>query len=97
MFAGDLDPTLKAFDDRDGKLLWTAPLENYPSSSVISYAVGGTQYVAVVVGLRNNHISDLSRRYQAFRKARGVTGETPKGEPAVVVFALPNGGQAARR
>ena len=97
VFAGDLDPTLKAFDDRDGKLLWTAPLENYPSSSVISYAVGGTQYVAVVVGLRNNHISDLSRRYQAFRKARGVTGETPKGEPAVVVFALPNGGQAARR
>ena len=88
VFAGDLDPALKAFDDRDGKLLWRAPLDNYPSSSVITYSVGQTQYVAVVVGMRNNHISDLSRRYQAFRRARGGVADTPKGEPAVVVFAL---------
>ena len=88
VFAGDLDPALKAFDDRDGKLLWRAPLDNYPSSSVITYSVGQTQYVAVVTGLRNNHISDLSRRYQAFRRARGGGVDTPKGEPSVVVFAL---------
>ncbi|HLZ73633.1 PQQ-binding-like beta-propeller repeat protein [Phenylobacterium sp.] len=88
VFAGDLDPALKAFDDRDGKLLWQAPLDNYPSSSVITYSVGQTQYVAVVTGLRNNHIGDLSRRYQAFRRARGGVADTPKGEPAVVVFAL---------
>ncbi|THD51091.1 PQQ-binding-like beta-propeller repeat protein [Phenylobacterium sp.] len=90
LFAGDLDPELKAFDDRDGKILWRAPLGNYPSSSVISYSVGQTQYVAVVVGLRNNHINDLSRRYQAFRRARGAPADSPKGEPAVVVFALGN-------
>lgn len=88
VFAGDLDPALKAFDDRDGKLLWTAPLDNFPSSSVITYAVGRTQYVAVVVGMRNNHIGDLSRRYQMFRRARGLSAPAPKGEPAVVVFAL---------
>lgn len=88
VFAGDLDPALKAFDDRDGRLLWQAALDNYPSSSIITYAVGATQYVAVVTGLRNNHISDLSRRYQAFRRARGGTAVAPKGEPAVVVFAL---------
>jgi alcohol dehydrogenase (cytochrome c) len=88
VFAGDLDPALKAFDDRDGKLLWTAPLDNFASSSVITYAVGQTQYVAVVVGLRNNHISDLSRRYQAFRRARNASVPAPKGEPAVVVFTL---------
>ncbi len=88
VFAGDLDPSLKAFDDRDGTLLWQAPLDNYPSSSIITYSVGQTQYVAVVTGLRNNHISDLSRRYQAFRRARGGVAETPKGEPAVMVFAL---------
>jgi alcohol dehydrogenase (cytochrome c) len=99
VFAGDLDPALKAFDDRDGTLLWQAPLDNYPSSSVITYAVGKTQYVAVVTGLRNNHISDLSRRYQAFRRARGGTAATPKGEPAVVVFALGSGapGKSAAR
>jgi len=87
LFTGDLDPALKAFDDRDGKLLWTAPLDNYPSSSVITYSVGQTQYVAVVVGMNNNHIGDLSRRYQAFRKGRGLSADTPKGTPAVVVFA----------
>ncbi|MCR5875975.1 PQQ-binding-like beta-propeller repeat protein [Phenylobacterium sp. J426] len=88
VFAGDLDPSLMAFDDRDGSLLWRAPLDNYPSSSVITYAVGKTQYVAVVTGMKNYHVNDLSRRYQLFRKARGVTLETPKGEPAVVVFKL---------
>lgn len=88
VFAGDLDPSLQAFDDRDGKPLWRAPLDNYPSSSVITYVVGKTQYVAVVTGLRNNHINDLMRSYQAFRKARGGAGEMPAGAPAVVVFAL---------
>ncbi len=88
VFAGDLDPALKAFDDRDGKLLWSAPLDGYPSSSVITYSVGGAQYVAVVVGVTNNHINDMSRRYQAFRKARGVTADAPKGEAGIVVFAL---------
>ncbi|MGZ6038879.1 MAG: outer membrane protein assembly factor BamB family protein [Phenylobacterium sp.] len=88
VFAGDLDPALKAFDDRDGTLLWQAPLDNYPSSSIITYAVGQTQYVAVVTGMRNNHISDLSRRYQAFRRARGASVPPPRGEPAVVVFSV---------
>jgi len=30
VFVGDLDPALKAFDDRDGKLLWSAPLDADP-------------------------------------------------------------------
>jgi alcohol dehydrogenase (cytochrome c) len=88
LFAGDLDPALQAFDDRDGKPLWRAPLDNYPSSSVITYSVGATQYVAVVTGLRNNHINDLMRTYQTFRRVRGQPAELPKGAPAVVVFAL---------
>jgi hypothetical protein len=79
---------LKAFDDRDGKLLWDAPLGAYPSSSVITYTVGGTQYVAVVVGVNNNHIGDMSRRYQAFRKTIGKPIEAPKGEPSIQVFKL---------
>jgi alcohol dehydrogenase (cytochrome c) len=89
LFAGDLDPALKAYDDRDGKVLWRAALDNEPSSSVITYAVAGRQYVAVVTGLRNNHINDLSRSYQVFRRARGQPADPPKGQPAVVVFALP--------
>jgi alcohol dehydrogenase (cytochrome c) len=94
LFAGDLDPALTAYDDRNGEVLWRAPLDSVPSSSVVTYTVGQTQYVAVVVGMRNFYVNDLSRRYQAFRKARGATLEPPKGEPAVIVFALPNGGAA---
>jgi len=88
VFTGDLDPSLKAFDDRDGRLLWTAPLPNAPSSSVITYSVGQTQYVAVVAGMRNNHISDQLRRYQAFRKARGLTADPPPTPASIEVFAL---------
>ena len=94
LFAGDVDPALSAFDDRDGKVLWRAALDNYPSSSVVTDSVGATQYVAVVTGMRNFHINDLARRYQVFRRARGASVETPKGEPAVVVFALGTGGGA---
>jgi len=88
VFTGDLDPSLKAFDDRDGKLLWSAPLAKAPSSSVITYSVGQTQYVAVVVGMRNNHINDLLRRYQAFRKSRGLTADPPPTPASIQVFAL---------
>jgi alcohol dehydrogenase (cytochrome c) len=96
LFAGDLDPALSAFDDRDGKVLWRAPLDNYPSSSVVTYSVGQTQYVAVVTGMRNFHINDLARSYQAFRRARGASVAAPKGEPAVVVFALGGGAKGPR-
>jgi alcohol dehydrogenase (cytochrome c) len=91
VFAGDLDPSLKAFDDRDGKLLWSAPLDSAPSSSVITYSIGQTQYVAVVTGMRNNHVNDMLRRYQAFRTSRGAPAATPASpppSPAVQVFAL---------
>lgn len=96
IFAGDLDPALAAYDDRDGKRLWRAPLDNYPSSSVVTYSVAGAQYVAVVTGMRNYHIGDLARRYQMFRQARGAAVEPPKGEPAVVVFALGKAGAKRR-
>jgi alcohol dehydrogenase (cytochrome c) len=91
VFAGDLDPALKAFDDRDGKLLWTGKLDNFPSSSVITYKVGKVQYVAVVQGLRNGHVGALIPRYDAFRKERGEPPISPTGAPAIVVFALGEG------
>ena len=95
LFAGDLNPSLTAFDDRDGKVLWRAPLSSYPSSSVITYSVGGMQFVAVVEGMKNYHINDLSRRYQTFRRQHGSPVESPKGHPAIVVFSL--GGAAHKR
>ena len=88
LFAGDLDPSLKAFDAATGKLLWQAALDDLPSSSIITYSAGPTQYVAVVVGLRNNHINDLSGTYSAFLKNRGETVTTLRGGAAIWVFAF---------
>lgn len=88
VFAGDIEPSLKAFDDRDGRLLWQAPLSALPTSSLITYAVDGRQYVALVEGMSNNHIGDLGRRYAAFRKSRDETVKVPSAAPVVKVFAL---------
>jgi alcohol dehydrogenase (cytochrome c) len=90
VFVGDLDPALKAFDAKDGKLLWTGPLDNYASSSVTTYSIGKTQYVAVVTGMRNYHINDISRRYREFMRGQGKpVPPTPTGAPAIQVFKLP--------
>jgi alcohol dehydrogenase (cytochrome c) len=86
VFSGDLDPGLKAFDDTTGKVLWQAKLDDLPSGSIVTYSIGGAQYVAVVVGLRNNHVSDLSRTYNAFRKRRGLTDVEASGGAALWVF-----------
>lgn len=89
VFIGDLDPALKAFDARDGKLLWTGPLDAHPNSILMSYGVGDTQYVAVVTGLSNFHIGAMAPRYQKFRAAHGLPPITPPtGKPAIQVFAL---------
>jgi alcohol dehydrogenase (cytochrome c) len=90
LFVGDLDPALKAFDAKDGKLLWTGPLDNYASSFVTTYSVGKTQYVAVVTGMRNYHINDISRRYQEFMRGQGKpVPPNPSGAPSIQVFKLP--------
>jgi len=86
IFSGDLDPGVKAFDDATGNVLWQAKLDDLPSGSIVTYSIAGTQYIAVVVGLRNNHVGDLSRTYNAFRKRRGQTVDPPSGGPAIWVF-----------
>jgi alcohol dehydrogenase (cytochrome c) len=89
VFVGDLDPALKAFDDRDGKLLWSAALDGNASSNLITYSVGQTQYVAVVTGMGNYHIGAMASRYREFRTNRGLPPITPPaGTPAIQVFAL---------
>ena len=81
VFAGDLDPALKAFDDRDGKLLWSAPLDANPSSSVITYSVGAKQYVAVVTGMGNYHIGAMSGALSGIPQSRGLARQPPTGAP----------------
>lgn len=55
VFAGALDRDLRAYDDATGEVLWQARLSDVPSSSPISYAVDGKQYVAITVGHGSAH------------------------------------------
>ena len=89
VFFGDLDPSLKAFDQTSGKLLWQVALSDLPGSGLVTYRVEGKQYLAVVVGQPNNVARDWSRMYRDFALGRGIEVEDPpKGGAAILVFAL---------
>ena len=90
VFSGDLDPSLKAFDEATGKLLWQQSLDDVPSSNLISYGVNGKQYIAVVQGFSNNHVRDLTGLYRDTAAKNGRTlPRVPSGGSAIRVFALP--------
>lgn len=50
LFEGSLDRRFRALDSATGKVLWETRLDDSPYSFPITYAVDGTQYVAVVTG-----------------------------------------------
>ena len=51
VFSATPERYFRAFDDRDGKLLWESPrLNDVPNAFPISYMVDGKQYIAMPVG-----------------------------------------------
>jgi len=90
LFSGDVEPSLKAFDDSTGELLWQAALDSPPSSGLMTYKVGETQYVAVVVGMGNIHVNSLVGAYRgAAANIEALSSAPPtKGGASVWVFAL---------
>jgi glucose dehydrogenase len=77
-----MDRFIRAYDDSNGKLLWENRLNDVPSSCPITYAAGGRQYVAVVVGNGGGHAATwpvLAPEIQ----------NPPGGGATVWVFALP--------
>jgi alcohol dehydrogenase (cytochrome c) len=50
VFAGAIDRSFSAYDEKTGKRLWTTRLGDVPNSNPISYEVNGRQYIAVVTG-----------------------------------------------
>jgi alcohol dehydrogenase (cytochrome c) len=50
-FVGDLDRTFRAFDVRNGKILWQTRLGTSVQGYPISFTAGGRQYIAVTTGL----------------------------------------------
>src|SRR5262249_59939115 len=55
VFEGARDRQFRALDSATGKALWSWPLNAAPSSTPITYAAHGKQYVAVVAGGGNPH------------------------------------------
>ena len=51
VFVGDVDRYFRAFDVRTGEVLWETRLGTAAQGFPISYAAGGTQYIAVPTGL----------------------------------------------
>lgn len=51
MFSATPDRYFRAFDDRDGKVLWQSPrLNDIPTAFPITYMADGKQYIAMPVG-----------------------------------------------
>ncbi|MBN1238297.1 MAG: PQQ-binding-like beta-propeller repeat protein [Gammaproteobacteria bacterium] len=82
VFAASFDRNFRAYDQRDGDVLWEARLNDVSSSSPITYAVDGRQYVALVVGEGGFHARSFAPLVPELRSPpnRGAT---------VWVFALP--------
>jgi alcohol dehydrogenase (cytochrome c) len=85
IFFGDLNRRFRAFDADNGKILWETILGSSVSSSTITYAVNGRQYVAVIAG-DNLAAPGLIAGTMGPVK---VDITPPRGFNAVYVFALP--------
>jgi alcohol dehydrogenase (cytochrome c) len=88
VFSGDLEPSLRALNAETGELVWKAALDDVPSSNLMTYAVDGKQYVAVVVGVANLHIRGLTGTLDFSTQLKERIKPSPKGGAAVWVFAV---------
>jgi len=89
VFAGDLNRSFKALDEDTGDVLWQTSLDDVPSSTIVTYAVDGKQYLALGVGQTGYHVNDWNRIYERYADEEGMPrNDSPKGGAAIWVFAL---------
>ena len=50
LFSASADRYFRAFDNRDGKVLWQTRVQDVPNAFPITYMVDGKQYIAMIVG-----------------------------------------------
>ena len=89
VFAADLNRTLRAYDDTSGNALWQADLDDLPNSNIITCAVDGKQYVAIVDGLISEYAEYWEMTYRRFAPDIDLPmNETPRGGAAIWAFSL---------
>ena len=84
VFSATPDRYFRAFDDRDGKVLWESPrLNDVPNAFPISYMVDGKQYIAMPVGSSGLQGNSALATAQELMAVRGA------GSSMLWVFELP--------
>ena len=83
VFSGSIDRYFAAHDDRSGKVLWQARLNDVPNSFPITYSVNGKQYVAVSTGSGSPYTLGFGPLFPEIKNPQ-PTGST------LWVFALPD-------
>ena len=70
IFANSLDGSIYAYDENDGKILWSKKLPRVPEGIPAMYEVGGRQYLAVCVSGplvdKTKTDADVPRKYMVF-------------------------------
>jgi len=80
IFWGDMNRRFRAFDAKNGDILWESIVGGIVQNSTITYAVGGKQYVAIMTGDGAGHTGKLALVPEL---------KTPRGHNEIYVFALP--------
>ena len=86
IFFGDLNRRFRAFDADNGKVLWETILGSTISSSTITYAVNGRQYIAVIAG---DNLAAPGLLAGTMGPVKVDVTQAPRGSNMVYVFALP--------
>jgi alcohol dehydrogenase (cytochrome c) len=74
LFSATPDRYFRAFDDRDGKLLWESPrLNDIPNAFPITYMVDGKQYIAMPVGTPGLQGNAAARTAPELGSGRGAS------------------------
>lgn len=81
VFEGGRDRRFRALDNATGKTLWETRLSAVPSSTPITYAANGRQYVAIVAGGGNAHDASWPILTPEI--------ENPQGATTLWIFGLP--------
>ena len=79
VFGGDANGRFKAYDDKNGQVLWETIVGSASSGYPITYSVGGKQYVAIITG----------PSLAAQTDERQTPEYSPTNAPNIFVFALP--------
>jgi alcohol dehydrogenase (cytochrome c) len=73
LFEGGRDRIFRASNSASGDILWQARLDNVPSSTPITFAVAGIQYVALTTGGGNAHEAAMQSATPEIRPAVHAT------------------------